>query len=318
MPNLEQENGNERSDQLFSLLKLEESYFEKAPSVAGESKTAPGSRSQFHVAWRRKICEWSYEVVDQFGYDREVVLVAINFIDRMIGQNEIIPQGIDADTAGKLQLLALTCLYMSMKIHGDSDRSNCELMSVSVEHFVVLGRQCFTAEDIRSKEKRVLFALGWKVNPPTPITFLTLFLKNSWEKIKLMDEIDVSSVTLEKVFHLARYLGELSVCLPEVSTQYRASTIAQATVACALELICTQTSLKEAVMNEFFSPSCDVDEINNLEEKLHPLCPDLWGNNRDRYLDQLLGQMERSYPENSSPVCVVEANKCQGSRVTIQ
>jgi len=41
-----------------------------------------------HEEWRRKICEWSFKVVDHFRYDREVVSVAMNIFDRFLSKSQ--------------------------------------------------------------------------------------------------------------------------------------------------------------------------------------------------------------------------------------
>lgn len=36
--------------------------------------------------WRRTICKWSYDIVDHFGFDRDVVYISLNYLDRYVAR----------------------------------------------------------------------------------------------------------------------------------------------------------------------------------------------------------------------------------------
>uniref|UniRef100_A0A7S4WBA6 Cyclin N-terminal domain-containing protein n=1 Tax=Ditylum brightwellii TaxID=49249 RepID=A0A7S4WBA6_9STRA len=69
------------TDQLTAMLRQELSY----TSTLSPQQHALGSPTSLpRDEWRRKICEWSYKVVDHFKYDREVVSVSMNYFDRFL------------------------------------------------------------------------------------------------------------------------------------------------------------------------------------------------------------------------------------------
>jgi Cyclin, N-terminal domain len=80
-------------DQLQMLLITEQSYL---VAVAPRPPVIPCKYSSHHVdhrhvasissmeEWRRKICQWSYRVVDNFRLDRSVVSMAMNLLDRYL------------------------------------------------------------------------------------------------------------------------------------------------------------------------------------------------------------------------------------------
>eukprot|EP00521_Asterionellopsis_glacialis_P009989 CAMPEP_0195288690 /NCGR_PEP_ID=MMETSP0707-20130614/5257_1 /TAXON_ID=33640 /ORGANISM="Asterionellopsis glacialis, Strain CCMP134" /LENGTH=488 /DNA_ID=CAMNT_0040348589 /DNA_START=105 /DNA_END=1571 /DNA_ORIENTATION=- len=75
-------------DQLIAMLHVESQY--KIPNMACRRSSSLTFEEDVagadgpHEEWRRKICEWSFKVVDHFRYDREVVSVAMNIFDRFL------------------------------------------------------------------------------------------------------------------------------------------------------------------------------------------------------------------------------------------
>ena len=60
-------------------------------------------------SWRDKICEWAYNIVDYFNYDRELVFICMNFLDRYAMKRRV-----DTKT---YQLAAITALFLVVKIY---------------------------------------------------------------------------------------------------------------------------------------------------------------------------------------------------------
>jgi len=90
--------------------------------------------------WRERICEWSYEVVDHFDIQREVVSVSINCLDRFLATTYV--------NMKIFQLAAVTTLYIAIKIH--------EPQKLSLTSMIELSRDYFMAEHICAMEGRVL------------------------------------------------------------------------------------------------------------------------------------------------------------------
>ena len=73
----------------------------------------PSLPHKIEEGWRRKICEWMFEVVDHYKFDREVVSVALYYLDRFVTHNLT-----NGEEIGRreFQLLAICCLYTAMKV----------------------------------------------------------------------------------------------------------------------------------------------------------------------------------------------------------
>ena len=85
--------------------------------------------------WRKRIASWMFDVVDHFQYDRNVVSIALWYIDRYVGhvlleeeRNQRRNGGIsgNADSGSQqpikrrqFQLIAVTSLYLAIKVHGE-------------------------------------------------------------------------------------------------------------------------------------------------------------------------------------------------------
>jgi hypothetical protein len=79
-------------------------------STAGQPPSLP---KKMEEGWRRKICEWMFEVVDHYKFDREVVSIALFYLDRFVTHNM---NAGEAMGRREFQLLAICCLYTAMKV----------------------------------------------------------------------------------------------------------------------------------------------------------------------------------------------------------
>jgi len=143
-------------DQLIAMLHVESQY--KIPNMACRRSSCltfeeDDDSSPPHEEWRRKICEWSFKVVDHFRYDREVVSVAMNIFDRFLlkleqqqQQQHSSPQGSYSPTSSAsfdnaslhssschpasavdsrtFQLSAMTSLYLAIKLSSDNNNDH--------------------------------------------------------------------------------------------------------------------------------------------------------------------------------------------------
>jgi len=105
-----------------------------------------------------------YKFTDSHNFDREVVAIALNFYDRyLFRQTEY--NFLSRDLC---QLIAVTSLYLAIKIHGIAE-------DVPVEHRArhtawILNNLCFgifEGERVAEMESNILQVLDWRVNPPT-------------------------------------------------------------------------------------------------------------------------------------------------------
>ena len=252
-------------DQLVAMLLLERTY--QVDRIACRNVDADKASWMPHGDWRRKICEWSYRVVDHFRIDREVVSVTMNLFDRFLAlhkdgnlrlcQCPSCKRTVDSKT---FQLAAMTSLYLAIKVHAetafvDDDHEDYATQprrkKMKLLSFVELSRGQFTQEDLCSMERKILATLGWKVNPTTASVVITHFLG----LMPQASDVDVAyrlnyNLVLHVLNELARYLAELSVCLPNLSSDHLPSEIAFAAILVSMDML-TSKALPWAVRENF-------------------------------------------------------------------
>lgn len=102
-----------------------------------ESSNASG---KINECWREKICEWCYQVIDHFDFNREVVEISLSYLDRFLCTRTV--------TKKAFQLAAMTCLYMAIKLY--------EPTSLKISSIIELSRGYFTIEHIVAMENTIL------------------------------------------------------------------------------------------------------------------------------------------------------------------
>jgi Cyclin, N-terminal domain len=230
--------------------------------------------------WRRKLCEWCYEVVDHFGFDREVVSIALNYLDRSVSIKA--STSISSITRREFQLFAVTSLYMAIKVHGETESSVGPRQKLRIDAFVQLSRGFFQIQTIEAKERSILKDLGWHVNPPTSLKFISVFLQ-------LCPKWNASSRSLSQanvlgaIYDVSRYLTELTVCVSHFSFHFKSSLIGYAAVLCAIEALQRTLPLPQAVQLSFLSNIAELvglapddSEVTAASDMLKDLCPNFF------------------------------------------
>ena len=182
--------------------------------LSGAANTTRGdssaSSSEINEMWREKICEWCYQVVDHFDFNREIVSVAMSYLDRYLATRSV--------NRRIFQLAAMTALYLAIKLY--------EPGKIRMSSLIDLSRGYFLEDHIVTMEDSMLQTLGWHVHPPTPYSFVR-------------DMVYLLPVQIPRDRHdtneLARFLTELSVCDYWFVTK-KPSSIALASLINALEL----------------------------------------------------------------------------------
>ena len=106
--------------------------------------------------WRDYICTWSHEVVDCYGISREIVAIAMSFLDRFLSIH-IIDSG-NHVTKRLIECAEITASYMSIKINANSG-------PFPVDPFLDLTG--LTRNEVFDMEKTIIKYLKWRINPPT-------------------------------------------------------------------------------------------------------------------------------------------------------
>lgn len=272
--------------------------------------------------WRRKISEWSFEVVDHFGFDREVVAIALSYLDRcMAHKSAPTPMGSTCGVSrSEFQLIAVTSLYIAIKLHGEIDGSSGAQprRKLKIGTFVELSRNLFSVRDLERMEMLVLSTLRWKVNPPTSVKFVSYLLLLLPRHGAYNHKIHESVVN--SLFEMSRYLTELSCCVSTMSFNFKPSIVAYAAILNAMESTdpvslpfdVRHAFIKNVAMNA--SLHFDSGEVLRARSTLSELCPLMSDGQGDLSEEDIAGGINKSNSNGSidaafltgktSPVCV--------------
>ena len=251
-------------DQLSMLFAMEADY-----QIRSSPCQIPLDQRVTTEDWRRKICQWSYRVIDSFRLDRSIVSVAMNLLDRFLMKHEFpmesqyacrcisCKRSFDSRT---FQLASMACLYIAIKI---SPEVECEEEVERRRHFclapfVDFSRGLFSQRDVVEMEKLILHTIGWKVNSPTPTSFIPYLLDLLPSQDKMPFESQHCYPLVQQVLkELARYLCELSVCLGKEMTDARPSEVAFVSMAVSMDLL-TMSALPASVRSHFHSSFVEI------------------------------------------------------------
>ena len=213
---------------------------------------------------RRRTCEWMYDICDYFKLNREVVGIALFYVDRYF---TITFEGSDSQqkvpvTRRQFQLVALTGLYIAVKLHGesrhenptyrpattlersDSTSSDCSSqqqqwnrLKFSLSTCASISRNQFTSDEIEDCERKVFGTLDWHLNPIISsgniIDMLLIY-------IPTMEGGDDSIALF--VYDCAKYLAELSISVPALCLVYKPSIVAYSAILYAMDTLITTKS----------------------------------------------------------------------------
>lgn len=303
----------EVSDQLKAILQQESSHY--APGFnylcsPNLPKAEGSSGDHVNECWRRKISEWAFEVVDHFGFDREVVSIALNYLDRVVAIKA-------RELCGPIsrrdfQLIAVTCLYLAIKVHGETDVLEGPRRKLKINAFVELSRGLFQVETLERMEVEILASLNWRVNPPTTVRIVATMLRLL---PKLLPSESIPSNAANTIFEMSKYLTELSVCVSAFTFQFRPSTIAFASILCSFDALRGSLVLPSDVTDGFFDQIASItaltpssQEVREVRSMLMELCPSMF--EREDSLTPFM-YVERGLESSAeggktSPVCVVD------------
>lgn len=201
-------------------------FFDTDLSNCCASTSSSSSHSSVNEIWREKICEWSYQVVDHYDFNREVVTISLSYLDRFLATRRV--------NKKFFQLAAMTTLYLAIKIH--------EPGKLRMSSLIELSRGYFTVEHVSAMEDLILNSLSWRVHPPTPLTQVRYLLQ------LLPPRLVTPSIT-HSVIELSRFLTELSVCDYYFVT-HRSSSIALASILIAMDA-CDKSQVLSESKSEF-------------------------------------------------------------------
>ena len=180
----------------------------------GLIKVRCGGEELFPLTCGILTCDVRSLVVDHFQLQREVVSIAMNHLDRYLSEY---PHVVDKN---KFQLLAMTCLYLSIKLNVYKHLLIPGSKS-TMDSILQLSRGFFTLKEMEEMENDILQRLQWHVHPPSPQVFVRHFLYlMGIEDTELLD--------------VSQFMVELSV-MDYYFVDYKSSEVAIAAVLNALQ-----------------------------------------------------------------------------------
>jgi|AntRauTorckE5430_2_1112549.scaffolds.fasta_scaffold03452_1 lipoyl(octanoyl) transferase len=261
-------------DNIAGLLRLEFQYIAGTNALASStyepSNNALLKLPKIHAHWRPTIFEWFYKIIDHFLLERGVVAIAMDYVDRYFFH--LPPSDVDFMSITKYQLVAMTSLYIAMKLHGGNETGDetspwkIKRKTFCVKGFAKLSRGQFVPDDILTMESLIFKNLEWKMNPVTAMCCMDSYMgsmPSPEEMCSLHSQPALSRRDLARQrlgFHvlreLARYLVELAVCIKDITpyfeTDYSGSSInsiAPSMIAYAGILLAMDMMTKTAVTN---------------------------------------------------------------------
>ena len=242
------------------------------------------------LSGRKKMCEWAYEVVDYFEYDREVVTVAFNFVDRYT--LEVLKNGDEVLDRDLFQTICITSLYIAMKLQGPiyvMEQSQPQTMAaiVSIRTFVQISRGLVTVESLEEMEVKMSSCLKYRLNPPTPglfTAYLILFLApdNARQVNPFLNFEPLLEEEMVNIFEVARYQTELSTFDARLTMTCQPSCVSAAAILNAMTYLRSRAggvSIPENLLDAFQSimlqilPDADGDTLNKARDVLETICP---------------------------------------------
>jgi len=256
-------------DQIIALLHRESRYI--SSSTIAKNHQPP--RKYIHN--RGKIITWLYDAVNYFQFDREVVPICMDYLDRFLLSNST-----TKDISTRIyKLVAMTSLYLAVKLNigNISPKRN-----MCLQEYASFSEGLFSPENISSMERCILDTLKWRVNPVSPMCFVRYFLKlvEPMRTIEVMNDpsSDITSqdrkyermimdLCMDVLNRIAVYFTELAICMPETTAYFHLtrgkdcsiesftftpSTIAYASILLSMDMI-SYSALPLGIRESFLS-----------------------------------------------------------------
>jgi len=257
-------------DRLAIMLYQEENEYKIFDYLAANEALIKIAKKPVDEECRVKMCEWCYQVVDFCKFRRETVGIGMSYLDRYLCSEK----GKKALADRKeYQLVAMTCLYVAIKIH--------EPLEMETSLLADLSRGCYTEMEFANTEKKILEAVEWRVNGPTALSFVQHFLKFLPESVH-------SAVQLA-VFDYARYQTELALA-DHAFLKLKPSVVGMAATLNAMEgmdvLLLPLKIQARFIRSVEKYTGIDLDEVNNTQTRLSTLLIGLLSEDQTKKIDQ--------------------------------
>mmetsp|Transcript_24586 Transcript_24586/g.51026 ORF Transcript_24586/g.51026 Transcript_24586/m.51026 type:complete len:452 (-) Transcript_24586:40-1395(-) len=146
---------------------LNDCAFEDNGQINGSNTENHDCRLATDEKCRERMLDWAFEMIDYFHIDRSIVSISINYQDRFLATTLGEPARYSRE---EFRIASVTCLYIAIKLYVP------QTWNITANAFAKLCHGTISGENIDKMEIRILFALGWNVNPPIPLAYTELYL----------------------------------------------------------------------------------------------------------------------------------------------
>ena len=110
------------------------------------------------------MAEWSYKIIDHFGYDREVVALLMSFLERYLSSclTKMVV------STRYIQVLAIITLFLACKLHCNENDycSRPQQGPMGASTLSKLSQGKFVTGNVEAMGILILSHMGWRVQPP--------------------------------------------------------------------------------------------------------------------------------------------------------
>jgi len=160
-------------------------------------------------------------MIDYFEVDRSIIAIALYYQDRFLGTEK---GKVVRNDRSLFRVVFVTSLYMALKIYVP------ERWNITAQAFSKLCQGTVSAIEISEMETNILFALDWRVNPPSPMQYVKALL----DLIFYYSASERTSESRDHILELVSY--QLDTALDDVRLlQVKSSIIGTASLINALE-----------------------------------------------------------------------------------
>lgn len=292
---------DEVPDRIAIMLHQEETDYQVVDYLKANVELRKKAAKPVDEDCRVKMCEWCYQVVDFCKFRRETVGIGMSYLDRYLcaemGKKAL-------GDRKEYQLVAMTCLYIAIKLH--------EPLEMETSLLADLSRGCYTEMEFANMEKKILEALVWRVSGPTALSFVQHYL--------LFLPQTVHSAVVLAVWDYARYQTEMAIS-DHSFVDTKPSVVGMAALMNAMEgmdpmLLPPKVQAKLIRSVEKYT-SMDLEEMERTQARLSTLLLNLLSEDQKKAMDKAIEKEEdeewemakAKFRSQSSPVSVARKSR---------
>lgn len=190
-------------DSIEAMVRQEEHAYH--PPTMAEDPMA-GRFAYVGIESRARMITFFYALLGKIDSRRETAEIALSYMDRFLASPVVGAQALRNKRL--FQLMSTTCLYTAVKMH--------ETQAVTPTLLADLSHGAFTANDIEEMEVLLANTLGWRLNPPTSLTFVRYYLDLIPQKLMSRELRGIA-------YKLAEYQTEYALADERLFTERKAA-----------------------------------------------------------------------------------------------